>query len=121
DLDGEVAGPKARIEWRIDNILPAIPESRLTFEAEASYDEIREERFEVGVRLRIPLGGKSWGKELASLTPQERRMSEGLERDTDIVTSNTAVTTASDSVTEHVEDALTGVDFENVVVVDGAD
>ncbi len=110
----EVAGPKARAEWRIDNVVEAWPGSRLTFEGEFSYDEVRDDRWEVGARLRLPFGGGPEARRVAlSLTPQERRMSEGLERDTDIVTVQ--------SKAEGVEDVLTNVDFDRVAQVGDGD
>src|SRR5690606_25151662 len=58
DFDGEVAGPRARAEWRIDNIFEDWDGSRLTFEAAWQHDDVREHQIEGGVRLRIPLGGE---------------------------------------------------------------
>ena len=111
----EVAGPRARIEWRIDDVVRRLPGSRLTFEGEFQYDEVREDQWEGGVRFRVPFGGG--GKDvrqtiLASLTPQERRMTESIVRDTDIVTA--------ESDAEGVSDDLTGTRFESVTVVDNA-
>ena len=112
----EVAGPRARVEWRIDDVVRRLPGSRLTLEGEFQYDEVREDQWEGGVRFRVPFGGGG-GQDtratvLASLTPQERRMTESIVRDTDIVTA------ASDA--EAVSDYLTGTLFENVTVVDNA-
>ncbi|MEM8975730.1 MAG: right-handed parallel beta-helix repeat-containing protein, partial [Pseudomonadota bacterium] len=57
-------------------------------------------------RMRIPLSGGKPVQALASLSHQQRRMLDGIERDTDIVTGR--------SKRENVEDALTGTDFERV-------
>jgi len=103
-----VAGPKARAEWRFTNILPSASGSRLTLEAEWRNDDVRGSVWEVGARLRIPFGGDD--KRMARLTAQERRMLEGLERDTDIVTGKSA--------SELVSDASTGVAFDRVAFVD---
>jgi hypothetical protein len=106
DAIHEVAGPSARIEWRIDNLIPDWGGSRLTFDAGYSHDEVRDDRWEVGARLRIPLGGTTT---YASLSPQARRMQERIERDDDIITVK--------SGPEKVRDALTDVLFERVAYV----
>lgn len=101
-----IAGVKGRIELRVNDVIPSMPGSRLTAEYEISHDDVRDTRHEVGLRVRIPLSGSKPARALASLTGQERRMLDGLERDTDIVTVR--------SKAETVEDALTGTDFERV-------
>jgi len=106
----EVAGLKTRLELRVENIIPSITGSRLTAEYEFSYDDVRDDRHEFGARLRIPTSPDD-STLLASLTLQERRMIDGLERDTDIVTTR--------SKAETVEDALTGTDFDRVAQVTG--
>lgn len=107
----EVAGIKARVTLAMNDIIPQLPGSRLTAEYEFSYDDVREERHEIGGRLRIPLSdpGTTTLHALAEMTPQERRMLEGLERDTDIISVQ--------SKRENVEDALTNTDFDRVVYV----
>jgi hypothetical protein len=108
DIDEAIAGPKARAEWRIGEVFPSLPGSRLTLEGEFSYDEVRKDRWEAGVRLRIPIGAPSVSR-YAGLSGQARRMSEGIERDTDIMLSQ--------SGKEAVEDALTGVRFDQVLTI----
>lgn len=123
DFDDSVTGPRIRAEWRIENIIEAWEGSRLTFEAAYQYDDLREDQFEAGLRLRIPLGSHTSGERFA-LSPQEKRMAEGIKRDTDIVSvSQTKTTSGSASATpERVEDALSGVDLNTVVMVaNGAD
>jgi hypothetical protein len=120
DFDGEVFGPKVRAEWRIENIFEDWEGSRLTFEAAYQYDDVREEQYEAGLRLRIPLGG-SGGRSgkvdgyRAPLSRQEKRMAEGLKRNTDIVSVSQIRTTGS--APEPVEDALSGVALNTVVFV----
>ena len=120
DLPNSVTGPRVRAEWRMDDVIDQWAGSRLTFEAEYSHDQLRDDRVEVGARLRLPFGDSSTRVASRSLTSQERRMSEGLERDTDIV-SSTATTTESKvwTATEAVEDAKTGVRFDRVATADG--
>lgn len=108
-----VTGPKARIEWRIDDVLDSIPGSMLAFETEWRSDVVREAHVAVGLRFRLPfsvIGGNAVRASEKSI--QWRRMTDGLERDTDIVTVR--------SEGENVEDLLTGVDFDRVVDVNSA-
>jgi hypothetical protein len=122
DFDGEVAGPRARAEWRIENIFEDWDGSRLTFEAAWQHDDVRGHQVEAGVRLRIPLGGGRSVSPRHVLNAQEQRMTEGLKRDTDIVSQQQTVVTGGGGALEPVEDAETGVDFDTVVTVDnGAD
>ena len=88
-----------------------MPGSRLTAEFEVSHDDVRDTRHELGLRVRVPLSGGSSVRSLASLTGQERRMLDGIERDTDIVTAR--------SKAEGVEDNITGTDFDRVAYVNG--
>lgn len=121
DLPNSVTGPRVRAEWRMDDIIDQWAGSRLTFEAEYSHDQLRDDRVEVGARLRLPFGDNSTRVASRSLTAQERRMSEGLERDTDIVTGTTTASSSSaSSSTEAVEDAKTGVRFDRVAHADAA-
>ncbi len=121
DLPSSVTGPRVRAEWRMDDIIDQWAGSRLTFEAEYSHDQLRDDRVEVGARLRLPFGDSGTRVASRSLTAQERRMSEGLERDTDIVTdAKTTSSTATSTTTEAVEDAKTGVRFDRVAHADGA-
>ena len=127
-----IKGPRVRTELRFDNIIDDLPGSRLTLEAEWQWDDVRRDAYEVGGRLRIPLFAEERDKTIAArLSPQDKRMSEGLERDTDIVARELVVEESVASgggssgggggtaTTEKVEDALTGVDFDNVVTVSG--
>ena len=122
---------RARLEWRIENVLEDWAGSRLTFETAWQRDDVRGHQIEGGVRLRIPFGGGrgASGAQYA-LSAQERRMSEGLKRDTDIVTQSetqtqtqteTTITGSGETTQEPVEDAQTGVDFDNVVMVANGD
>lgn len=106
----KVTGPKARAEWRIDDVLAEVPGSKLTMEAEWRSDRVRGGHIEAGVRFRLPFAFLSGsGARLVDKPVQWSRMTDGLERDTDIITAR--------SEREPVEDALTGVDFDRVVDV----
>jgi len=121
DVAQEIAGPRARLELRFDDIIDFVPGSRLTIEGEFSHDEVRDDKWEIGARLRIPFGGAS--KRYASLTAQERRMTDALERDTDIVAQQQASSTSAFSATaieENVIDDETDVALDQVAFVDGS-
>lgn len=106
----EVAGPKARIEWRIVDVLEEFPGSLLALETAWRSDEVRGGHVEAGLRFRLPFATFSNSATRASdKSVQWRRMTDRLERDTDIITAR--------SEREPVEDALTGVDFDRVVDV----
>ena len=120
DLPTSVTGPRLRAEWRMDEIVNQWAGSRLTFEAEYSHDDLRDNRVEVGARLRFPFGEPGTRVASRALSAQERRMADGLERDTDIVTNTRASQkTSASSATEAVEDAKTGVRFDRVATLDG--
>lgn len=117
-LQGAVIGPKARAEWRIDNVFTGLPGSRLTFETEFSYDPIRNARWEAGLRLRVPLAPVNAD---GGMSRQQLRMAESLERDTDIVSVSGGTitqTVAVDDTAEAVEDPLTGTRIDRVVIGD---
>ena len=105
----EVAGPKARLELRINDVIAGMPGSRITAEYAYSHDRVRDHRHEIGARLRVPLGAPQTWTRYAGLSAQERRMMDGLQRDVDIVVVQ--------SEAEPVEDALTNVDFDRVAYV----
>lgn len=113
-----ISGPKARLELRINDVIDAIPGSRLTIESEYTNDDVRGDRAEVGLRLRVPLNGGD-GPALASAPLLDQRMSEGLRRDTDVVaTPQTTSTTINTLTTEAVKDDLTNVTLSKVAYVD---
>ncbi|MEX3007460.1 right-handed parallel beta-helix repeat-containing protein [Hoeflea sp. TYP-13] len=90
DANQEVAGGKARLELRVPDVFEALPGSQLTAGYQFTYDDVRQSRHQAGLKLRIPFGEISDADsdrsvQLASLLPQERRMLDGIERDTDIV------------------------------------
>lgn len=108
----EIAGAKGRLELRINDILPEMPGSRLTTEYEITYDKVRDTRHELGLRLRIPLGTARLAYRQDDIDAQRHRMLDAVERDTDIVTTQ--------SGPEAVEDALTGTDLERVAYASSA-
>ncbi|MCR9136758.1 MAG: right-handed parallel beta-helix repeat-containing protein [Alphaproteobacteria bacterium] len=107
DASREVAGGKARLELRMPDIFEALPGSQLTAGYQFTYDDVRDARHQVGLKLRIPFGNVADATEdpdesfrLASLNPQEQRMLDGLERDTDIVTGQSGRENVIDDATD---------------------
>ena len=109
----DVSGPKVRVAWRVNDVISAIPGSRLTFEAEFSNDNVRDSRWEGGIRLSIPFSTSKMPStaSLAALSAQERRMTERLERDTDIITAQ--------SDEEPVIDPATGMALNRLAIANG--
>ena len=108
----DVTGPKVRAVWKINEILDAMPGSNVALRARYTYDEVRDSRWEVGLKLSIPLSATKRRKgRRFRLSAQQRRMTEGLERDTDIVTARSA--------REPVVDSATGTPLDSVTIVNG--
>lgn len=81
----EVAGPRGRLEMTFDT-LPFLWEgSRFALGGEVQHDDPRGTQSYVSARLRIPLQVFGGG-EARQLTPQERRMTDPIIRDIDVVT-----------------------------------
>jgi len=129
EFEDDIAGGRLRVEWNVANILPAVHGSKLTLEADYQYDDVRKEQFEVGLRLRLPLGSHGWGNPAyKSLSYAERRMSDPIIRDTDVVTAKLADHTQTQTHTterlvarEAAVDAVTGVRIDRVVTIDSDD
>lgn len=83
-----VAGPRARLEFRLYDPIEALPGSRVTFSGEVQRDDARGSQHFFGLKLRIPLQAETTAKRLS---PQERRMTDPLVRDVDIVTQSATI------------------------------
>ncbi|MCS4505060.1 inverse autotransporter beta domain-containing protein [Arhodomonas aquaeolei] len=83
DADGvdPVTGPRGRLELSLDNAF-GIEGGRVTFGGEVRDDDMRGTDGFAEVRLEIPLGTPA---ERPSLSPIERRMTERVRRDPDVV------------------------------------
>ncbi|MEL7470010.1 MAG: inverse autotransporter beta domain-containing protein [Pseudomonadota bacterium] len=101
-----LSGPRLRAEYRIDNIIPALPGSRLSFVTRYQHDRVRDHQFAGGIQLRIPFNVTS-DSYAGELSPLERRMSERLERTKEVLVTEAAP--------EAVTDVLTGVSFDQFV------
>lgn len=126
DVDQAVYGPRVRLEWRINDVIPDVSGSRLTFEAAYQYDKKRSDQFEVGLRLRLPFSNDGWGnKTYPQMTYQERRMSDSIQRDTDIVATKKDKhsrdhKTRTRTTRERALDDATGTRFDRVRIVDAS-
>jgi len=126
----EIAGPKARVELRLYEVIPSMVGSRLTAEYGYSYDNVRGDRHQVGARFRIPFGSGGHrslvaaapGSKSLALQPsrplnrQERRMLDGLERE-DIFTTRSGPELVADRHTDYEHTDHERTDYERTDVV----
>jgi hypothetical protein len=92
-----VQGPRARAELTFDE-LPFLWEgSRFTLGGEAQHDGPRGDQYFATARLRVPL--QIYGQPTSKLTPMERRMTDPIVRDIDIV-SRSGQFSAPETVTQ---------------------
>ena len=105
----EVEGPKVRAVWKINGILKAMPSSHLALRTRYSDDDVRNSNWQMGVQLVVPLSQtKGSSGQRPRLNAQQRRMTESLERDTDIVTVR--------SDEEPVVDVATGAPLDSITL-----
>lgn len=112
DKADTVWGPRVRAEYRVDDALFA--GSRVSLIAEYQYDEPRGSQGFLGARLRLPLqrvddDGNS------RLTPLQKRMTETVTRDVDIVAQAGAFGRTVTGI-----DAATGNALDNLAIIDPA-
>jgi len=109
-----VAGPRLRAEMVMYRVPGLWDGARLTFGAEYQHDDLRGHQGFGLARLRIPL--QFFGTEAPSrLTAQERRMTDPIVRDVDIVSAGTVRSTPT-----VVETATRTSAGQALAVVDGA-
>lgn len=92
EADGydKVAGPRGRIEFSYDNV-PLLGEgSRFTVGVEAQTDDARGDQAFALARLRVPFGIFHGDKSRPQLNGLERRMTDRITRDVDVVTNTKA-------------------------------
>ena len=93
-----VSGPRLRSEWRLLDLLPSLPGSRLTVAFEFQWDQARDDQWKGGLQLRIPFGGGN-GKSVIPTGDHQRRvrrMTERIVRDADIVVGQSKPESALD-------------------------
>lgn len=109
-----VWGPRLRAEYRMNDVL--FEGSRVSLLAEYQYDEPRGSQGFFGARLRLPLQRVFAGRDGGShLSPLQKRMTETVTRDVDVVAQAGAFGAAVTGV-----DAATGNTLEDLVVIDPA-
>lgn len=109
-----VWGPRVRAEYRMNDVL--FEGSRVSLLAEYQYDNPRGSQGFFGARLRLPLQRAIGGEERGTrLTALQRRMTETVVRDVDVVTQAGAFGAEVTGV-----DARTGATLDNLVVIDPA-
>jgi hypothetical protein len=109
-----VSGPRLRLEFT-DYDLPVWNGSRLSAELDWQTDPVRGSQFFGGLRLRIPL----WSEpKRSTMTMQERRMTDPVVRDVDIVAQTATVqqtpTIAETATTLANGTKITGISSANV-------
>jgi hypothetical protein len=107
-------GPRLRAEYRMNDVL--FEGSRVSLLAEYQHDEPRGSQGFFGARLRLPLQRVLGGDDTGSrLTPLQKRMTETVTRDVDVVAQAGAYGAAVTGV-----DAATGNTLEDLVIIDPA-
>ena len=91
-----VAGPRLRLEFTDYDVPGLWNGTRFTVGAEWQTDEVRGSQFFAGLRLRVPLQAEP---DRATRTLQERRMTDPIVRDVDIV-ANTQTIQLAPAITE---------------------
>lgn len=121
DLSDDITGVKTRLELRVLDVIPGLPQSRLTLDAAYRYDDVRKSDGYIGAKLRIPLGGSDTDLyQVAELSDQERRMLDGINREDPMADAQTTTVSSGGGTTttrEETQDALTDVNFDKVALV----
>ncbi len=128
DLISAVQGPRGRVEFTVDEVPGLWDGSRLTIGGEMQNDQPRGNQAFLSARLRIPLQVFGAGRQVASLTPMERRMTDPVVRDIDVVAQagafgaqETATQTASGSTLKVITSGTTsGANLGSEVTAAGA-
>lgn len=113
DKADTIWGPRLRAEYRIDDVL--VEGTRLSLLAEYQYDEPRGNQGFFGARLRLPLQRALGMDEGPQLSPLEKRMTETVVRDVDIVAQGGAYGRAVTGV-----DAATGAALDDLTILDAS-
>ncbi|MCB1652387.1 MAG: inverse autotransporter beta domain-containing protein, partial [Alphaproteobacteria bacterium] len=120
DADGydRVAGPRGRFEVSWDDFVSFGEGSRFTLGTEIQHDDVRGRTAFASARLRIPLQSFKKSQTVKrALSPLERRMTERVVRDVDIVSN----VRTGDPVNEPATITINGQQISNVTVLDAND
>lgn len=115
-----VAGPRARLEFSADDFAD-LPGVKVTAGLTFQHDDVRGEQWITQARLRIPLQASS-SAEREPLSYMERRMTDTVARDVDIVSNTRNGTRSRNDTLTSTEDAVNawnGKTITSVVRIDG--
>lgn len=126
-----VAGPRGRVEMMFDELPGLWAGSRLSVGAELQNDDPRGTQGFLSARLRIPLQSEA---KSSRLTLMERRMSDSIVRDIDVVsqagtfgaaetaqaTNGSAITVLNSATTVNLATAITNAGVNSTVILSGS-
>lgn len=115
-----IAGPRARLEFTADDFAD-LPGVKVTAGLTFQHDDVRGEQWITQARLRIPLQASS-SAEREPLSYMERRMTDTVVRDVDIVSNTRNGTRSRNDTLTSTEDAVNawnGKTITSVVRIDG--
>lgn len=81
----DVTGPRARLEYTLDQMPELWPGARLSLGLEVQHDDPRGTQTFASLSLRVPLEVFTGHRDRPALTAQERRMLDPVVRDVDVV------------------------------------
>lgn len=91
----DVTGPRARLEYTLDQAPELWPGARLSLGLEVQHDDPRGTQTFASLSLRMPLEVFTGHPDRPALTAQERRMLDPVVRDVDVVSEVTAPETVT--------------------------
>lgn len=130
-----VSGPRLRAELRAFDIPHVALDSRLTFGVQYQHDDVRGSQTAGTIAIRMPFGRGGGRSRMSRL---ERRMTDVIVRDVDVVTQVTATpggqeaalhatyefeigsTTVLDAETENLQSAVAGATTDSVIIDGGS-
>lgn len=119
DVD-PIAGPRARLELVADD-LAGLPGVKLTGGVVYQHDDLRGDQWIAQARLRVPLQPPSEPRDRGDV--MERRMTDAIVRDVDIVSNTADATRATDETLTTTEAAISdwnGASVTTFTQIDGA-
>ena len=119
----DISGPKARAEWRLNDIDLIGGNSRLTIDAQIRDDDVRGTDASAGIRIRVPFGGVPSNRRGDRLAALDQRMLDPIGRERHIVTGTREESQAGTPGTvaiEAVKAVVTGYEIASIWFADGA-
>lgn len=112
-----IAGPRLRLELTNYRIPELWGGTRFTVGAEYQYDDVRGSQAFASFRLRVPLQAET---RRGSLNYQERRMTDPIVRDIDVVAQRGTVTSTSPGIAASTEQAVATAAGSTLAVANAA-